>query len=64
MLYVTDLKASFTLILTDRRKIHFRYKKAPGITVKQQKGTEARAVAASPIFMEVLTGENTSLHSF
>jgi hypothetical protein len=25
--------------------------------VRQQKGMEARAVAASPIFMEVLTGE-------
>jgi hypothetical protein len=32
-----------------------RSKMAPGIPVRQQKGTKARSVAASPVFMEILT---------
>ena len=34
---------------------------APGTPVRQQKGTEARAVVASLIFMEVLRGDNALL---
>jgi hypothetical protein len=36
-------------------------KMAPGTPVRQQKGIKARAVPSSPIFMEVLTGDDAPL---
>ena len=37
-------------------------KMAPGTPVRQQKGIEARTVADSPFFMEVLTGYPTGIY--
>lgn len=34
---------------------------APGTPVRQQRGTQARAMAASPIFMDILTGDASLL---